>query len=72
MLRPPWTSGEKSLQLRANKTRFLGAPFFHEGVGKKVTSMHGWDIHFCLYPSLEDTPFKAPLVSHLEGRKLFL
>ncbi len=53
-------------------TRFLGASFPHEGVGNKVASMYGWDIHICLDPSLEDASFKAPLISHLESRELVL
>lgn len=64
--------GEWGLQFRANMTRFLEASFFHEGVGNKVVSMHGWDIHICLDPSLEDASFKAPLISHLESRELVL
>ena len=34
--------------------------------------MHGGDIHSRLDPSLEDTSFKAPLISNLKGRKLSL
>ena len=64
--------GEWGLQLIANMTRFLEASFSHEGVGNKVASMHGWDIHICLDPSLEDASFKAPLISHLESRELVL
>ncbi len=64
--------GEWGFQLKANKTQLLGASFSHEGVGNKVASMHGWDVHVTLDPSLKDASFKAPLISHLESRELVL
>ena len=71
-LKPRRAHSKWSLPLRAHKTLLLGVSFSHEGVGNKVASMHGWDVHVLLDPSLEDASFKAPLISHLESRELVL
>ncbi len=55
----------------AQDTVVRGFPFSRGG-RYKVASMHGWDVHVSLDPSLEDASFKAPLISHLESRELVL